>query len=1424
MGRRQTLAAVIRKVENAAPLQGEVQKTKAQYEPHTGKVTLCFEPTSHRLPADFLSIRTTLGQCGSGDVRVRVSQEGFAGALRSDKALLSKCIKDCCVLSQPAVLPFITPAHVGFAENTVTVSMQLKEAAEIFSGLGMRESIKEYMSETYGLDVRVEVGTTETESDDVYEPPQAVRDMKASEIESATQVPWRPADDSVPSTEPKKTPARKSAPLVLVSELETGKCATIDVRVVSADSRKARNGELTIHSMCVSDGTSSVSTILFESEKRPLPGPVPGPGTWTRLTGKLEDDSYSGEPVFKISDIQPSKHIDRMDTAQEKRVELHAHTKMSAMDAVTGIRDLVERAAAWGHDAVAITDHGVTQAFPAAAAAAGDKIKLIYGVEAYMFDDTTSPWSGAEDCGFDQDFVVFDLETTGLSALNAHIIEIGAVRVSGGKMTDTFQTYVASPMSVPPAVTQLTGITDEKLMGAPSLEEAICSFKDFAGDTALVAHNAPFDIGFLNLASKRSGVTFSEDMLDTLRLVQICFPNFRSHKLSQVGLQLGLPPFDAHRADNDAAAAAQVMLVCFDDLRKKGVATLGGVRSLMTPESLCHGAKTYHIILLCKDKQGMTDLNRLISRSHIEFLDRKKPRMPRSDIERWRDHLIVGSACESGELYQAMLLGEAGAQLENRAKFYDYLEIQPVGNNRFMTRTGQLANEDAIRELNSQIVSLGNRIGRPVAATCDVHFLDPEDECFRRILQGSMGFENAEQPPLFLRTTDEMLAEFAYLGHEKAREVVIEVPRRLAEKVERFELLPGETMMPIIDDAAEEIERMAYENAHQLYGDPLPEIVEQRLKRELGSIIGHGFSVLYYSAHKLVRKSNEDGYLVGSRGSVGSSLTATMTGITEVNPLPPHYVCPSCCHSDFDVDSAYDCGADLPDAACPLCGAPYRKEGFNIPFEVFLGIDADKVPDIDLNFSGEYQNRAHKYTEELFGRGHVFRAGTITGLQAKNAYGYVKHYAEDTAQKLNNAEIARLQSGLQGVKKTTGQHPGGMVIVPRGHEIYEFTAVQWPANEAGADFVTTHFDFRSMHDVLVKLDILGHDAPTIMRLVQDLTGVDPLEIPIADPEVLRLFSTIEPLGIKPEDLFGITKGTLGVPEFGTSFVRKMLEDTKPTTVSEIIRICGLSHGTGVWLGNAQELIKDGTCTLSEAICARDDIMNYLVARGADKRQAFFLMEKTRKGKVAKNGFSESEQELLESANVPQWFTDACRKIEYLFPKGHAVAYCLMSLRIAYCKVYHKEAFYATYFDVNTDKFDATLVSDGLAGIRRRHESIMQKGNAVTDTDRTTAVLLEVCAEMYLRGTEFLRVDLEKSDPFRFTIEEEGIRMPLIAVPQLGDKVAQAIAHERTVAPFLSIEDLRRRTKLSSSVAEAMKETGALARLASRDQLSLFDLH
>lgn len=1373
---------------------------------------LTYSTTDHHLPPKYFALHRRLRAALSDRVLVKIVQPQHAEALRSDPAALSRCVRDCCVLMEPMTFPFVRTCAVRAAgTDQLKVTVPDAEARQILTAFSLPERISSYFQDVYGVElcVHVEVGETEPDGEEPALPEEEAPVCRPADAAE----PERPRPEMPVRREPEQPAPRKAPPVraaggavsrIADLQPDSERQVTIDAQIVAHEAVERKNGELTVHKYAMCDFTSSLTAVYLESSKSRRKLEIPGEGSWVRLTGTYEDDRFEHQPVLRIRDAASTQHVDRMDKAAEKRVELHAHTKMSAMDAVTDIGALIRRAAKWGHPAVAITDHGVGQAFPIAAGIAEKAgIKIIYGVEGYLFDDEVPVFADLEG-PLPDEIVVVDKLSTSPSPLGGALIGLTAVRLRGGREVDRFQSYVRTDAALSPDLFT-GGLREEQIRQGPPLEEAAAAFREFVGSSAVAGADGPATLRYLG---RVLGCEFAGGQINIDAALRCAFPELESYK-----------PKSAAKALRLGSAAPDALLsAALTKLAEHGTAE--AVNALVCPKNMYRGSKTHHIILLCRDQQGMTALNRLISASHVQFLDSKKPKIPRSLLREHRSHLLVGSACESGELFRAVVDGAGDAELAEIASFYDYLEVQPLGNNGFLLRNGIVSSKDDLIACNRRIVELGDALGKPVAATCDVHFLDPEDECYRRLLQHSMGFDAAPQPPLYLRTTEEMEAEFSYLGPEKAHEIVCSVPNQLADMVETFALFPDETVMPVIDHAAERIEEMAYENARRIYGEDLPEIVRARLERELDSIIRHGFSVLYYSAHLLVKKSNEDGYLVGSRGSVGSSLAATMTGITEVNPLPPHYVCPDCQYSDFDIDtSRYDVGPDLPDAVCPKCGAALRKEGFNIPFEVFLGIDADKVPDIDLNFSGEYQSQAHAYTEEIFGRGHVFRAGTILSLKDKNAVGYVRRYLDDTNSEVCSAEFTRLSKGLENVKKSTGKHPGGMVIVPRDREVYEFTAVQWPANKPEDGFVTTHYGFDSMHDILVKLDILGHDGPTIMKLIKDITGRDPLEIPLADPDVLRLFSTIEPLGIDPDELFGITTGTLGIPEFGTPFVREMLKETQPGTVAEIVRISGLSHGTDVWLDNAQSLIRQGVVTLSEAICARDDIMNFLVAKGVDKRMAFFIMEATRKGKVARQGFSEEQERALEEAQIPDWFVQACRKIKYMFPKGHAVAYTLLSLRIAYCKLYEKAAFYATFFDVHVSDFSADMIRGGLPGMRQRHAKLLESGG---DIEKREAYLLELACEMYLRGLQFLPVDLEKSDPIRFQVEENGLRMPFVSIPQLGEKVAQSIAEERTRSRFLSVRDLEQRTHVSSTVTRMMREMGILDGLPESNQLSIFD--
>ncbi len=1214
----------------------------------------------------------------------------------------------------------------------------------------------------------------------------------------------------------------------------------IQGEIFKLEQKELKGGEMLLVSFAVTDYTSSILCKVFfryrgrfmrkeEKENTPITDEERAAvrekadrirqGMQVKLRGECLYDSYARELSISVRDMVETEKEERMDTAEDKRVELHMHTNMSTMDALAKAEDLISRAVKWGHPAVAITDHGVLQSYPAAFHAAKGKIKLIPGCEGYLIDEKPVV-SDADGSAYDRPIVVLDFESTGLNTGKARIIEIGAVKLAGGVVADSFSQLVDPGEALSPRITEITGITDNQLQGQPTAAEALPELMKFIGDAPIAAHNASFDVSLMKAELKRIGMNWNGPVLDTLSYARKLYPELKSYRLGALCKHLGVSLKNAHRAVHDAAATAGCLKLMFDETRERYPDAVTD-RDL---NRILHGGaigESWHIILLAKNRTGLVNLNRLVSISHLEYFKRT-PHMPREIIQKYREGLILGSACEAGELFRAVLNGESHDRLKEIASFYDYLEIQPVGNNAFLIREGQAASEDELREMNRRIVALGDELGIPVAATGDVHFLDPKDAVGRAIIQAGMKYADADlQPPLYFKTTDEMLEEFAYLGAEKAREVVIDTPRKIADMVEEIRLFPkhpkGEdTFQPYWDFAEDMIQEMTWDTAAEMYGDPLPEIVEARLKKELKSIVGYGYCTLYAIAQKLVSRSLEDGYLVGSRGSVGSSLVARMCGITEVNALPPHYRCAHCRKGFFDVDkSQYHVGVDLPDRNCPDCGQPLTKDGFDIPFEVFLGFEGDKVPDIDLNFSGEYQNRAHHYVEELFGHDHVFRAGTISGLADKTAYGYVLKYLEERGIQAGNAEKDRLALTCTGVKRTTGQHPGGMVVVPLEYEIYDFTAVQHPADDLESDFTTTHFDFNSMHDILVKLDCLGHDDPTMLHELEMLTGINFRDVPLDDPGVRSLFSSPEALGVTPEEILCNT-GTYGVPEFGTGFVRGMLEETKPHTMEELLRISGLSHGTDVWLGNAQEIIASGTATLSECVCCRDDIMNYLMDKGVKPKLAFTTMESVRKGRGLK---PEMEQAMID-ARVPDWFMDSCKKIKYMFPKGHAVAYVTMSLRVAWFKLHHPLAYYCAYFTVRGDGFDATTMILPPDAARQRIREIRNMDKP-TARDKDTATCLELVLEMNMRGIRFLPVDLYRSDVKRFLIEDGSIRCPFISLPGLGESAAVPIVEARKDGKFLSVEDLQRRGRVGSSMIDLLRLHGALDGLSETNQISMF---
>lgn len=1207
-------------------------------------------------------------------------------------------------------------------------------------------------------------------------------------------------------------------PIPLKMVVEEEKKVVIAGEIFDIEVRQLKTGRKLV-TFNLTDLTDSISVKIFEEEDKSISNSLKS-GMYLILRGSVQYDKFSQELTLMVRDINLTKRNKRLDLWKtEKRIELHLHTKMSSMDSTLDVSKLVRTIEEWGHKGVAITDHGVVQAFPEIDEIARKKdFKIIYGVEGYLVNDgiplVIRP---REKTWTEETFVVFDLETTGLSPQTAEIIEIGAVKIQAGQIVEEFQTFIAYDQLLPPEIIKLTGINDQMLEGAPLIDQVLPKFLDFVGDSCLVAHNASFDLGFMeNKLAKCLNQRLDNPILDTLTLARVLLPQLKNYKLNTLTKYFKVTLENHHRALDDARATGYVFLRLVDLLKEEGITNLVQVDTLgkgINPEQL----KSYHIVILVKNKIGLENLYRLTSLAHTKYFYRV-PRIPKSQLINYREGLIIGSACEAGELIQAYLEGASKEKLLQIAKFYDYLEIQPPANNRFLIRQNRFKDERDLEVMNQVICQLGDELGKPVVATGDVHFLEPEDAVYREILLTAQGFEDAsEQAPLYLKNTEEMLQDFAHLGSKKAQEVVVDNTHLIADMVEAgIKPVPDEFYPPEIEGAEEQIRQMTYDKAIAMYGNPLPEIVEKALTKELNSIIKHGFSVLYLIAHKLVKKSLDDGYLVGSRGSVGSSLVAYMCDITEVNSLPPHYLCSSCKYNEFITDGSVGAGIDLSDKCCPKCGEKLLKEGMDIPFEVFLGFKGDKVPDIDLNFSGDYQPVVHKYTEELFGEGYVFKAGTVATVAEKTAYGFVRSYLDEKKIVARQAEIARLLKGCSGVKRTTGQHPGGVMVVPKSTDIHHFCPIQYPANDKNAGMFTTHFDYKSISSRLVKLDILGHDDPTAIRMLQDLTGIEPQNIPLDDQETMKIFSSLEPLGIKEEDL-KCKIGTIAIPEFGTRFVRQMLEDTNPTTFSELVRIAGLSHGTDVWLNNAQELVRNGIATLPQVISTRDDIMIYLMQKGVEPSIAFKIMEKVRKGQ----GVNLEHEEEMEKHDVPRWYIESCKKIQYMFPKAHAAAYVMMAFRIAYFKVHHPLAFYATYFSVRADEFDAQLTLGGIDGVRRKLEEIERKGNEATAKEKNLVTVLEVILEAMLRGIEFLPVDLYQSDVKKVLIKDGKLLPPLASLQGVGESAAQSIVLARQEKKFSSIEDLRERSRVSKSVIEILTQHGCLQSLPFTNQLVLF---
>ena len=1146
---------------------------------------------------------------------------------------------------------------------------------------------------------------------------------------------------------------------------------------------------------------------------------------WLRVAGTMEL-TYDGHDMqLNPRDVTEITHEPRMDTAEVKRVELHLHTRMSNMDALTDTGSVVKLAAKWGMPAIAITDHGVAQSFPDAWHAGEGKIKILYGCEGYFVNniDDRIAIHGHQDIGFSDEIVCFDIETTGLKVTQEAITEIGAVRLRKGEIVETFQTFVDPERRLTPEIIGLTGITDEMLRGAPKLKDALTAFLAFAGDAPLAAHNAEFDISFIRAGCRKCGIPFEPTYIDTLILAQNLLPGLGKYKLDIVAEHLQLPQFNHHRASDDAVPVAQMLTKFFPMLEERGVTRLQQINNEMLklrPLGSKSNRFPKHIILLAKNKAGLKNLYQLISLSNLKYFKRV-PIIPKSELIAHREGLIIGSACEAGELFRAVADHKDWEELKRIASFYDYLEIQPICNNRFMLREGAVRSEEELRDFNRTIVRLGEELGKRVVATGDVHFQEPEDEVYRHILLASKKFPDANAPlPIYFRTTDEMLREFEYLGKEKAYEVVVTNTRAIADQIENIELLPkGKLFPPRLENSREDLNRLVWDKVHELYGDEPPKLIKDRLDIELGGILGK-YDVVYMSAQKLVQRSLECGYLVGSRGSVGSSLVAYMSGITEVNSLPPHYRCPKCRHSEFITDGSYGCGADMPDKDCPICGTKYDKDGFDIPFETFLGFGGGKVPDIDLNFSGEYQARAHRHAIEMFGETQVFRAGTIGTLAEKTAFGFVKKYLEENGIQSGAAEIDRLTAGCVGVRRTTGQHPGGLVVVPDDLEIEDFCPVQHPADAEDSDTITTHFEYHCMEDNLLKLDMLGHDDPTMIRMLEDLTGVNARTIPLDDLDTMSIFTSSKVLGFENDDLLGPT-GAVAIPEFNTRFTRQMLIDTQPKDFNTLVRLSGFSHGTDVWLGNARELIVSGTASVLETVGCRDDIMLYLISMGLDPKMSFKIMEAVRKGKVKKGGFQDGWVEAMQEHDVPEWYIESLAKIGYLFPKAHAVAYVMMAFRIAWFKVHEPLAFYATFFTVRAKAFDAEYCCAGLDAVKRKIREIENNKDA-SAVEQDLMTTLEVCYEFYRRGFHFDTIDIYRSDATKFTVTEGGLLPPFISVHGLGEAAALDTVEKRRGKEFISVEEFSMCcNKLSKTHIEQLRALGAFAGMADTSQLTLF---
>ena len=1201
-------------------------------------------------------------------------------------------------------------------------------------------------------------------------------------------------------------------------------------QVITLDKREIRN-ERTLLSYAITDDTDTIVVKMFiKNEYMEELGKEITKGSFLRIKGLAAIDRFDGEltiqsvhGIKKAGDFRTA----RSDNSPQKRVELHCHTKMSDMDGVSNAKDIIKQAYAWGQKAIAITDHGVVQAFPEAnhALPKDADFKVLYGMEAYLVDDLKGIVENSKGQGLEESYVVFDIETTGFSPTSNQIIEIGAVKVVEGKIVDRFSTFVNPKVPIPFRIETLTHINDAMVEDAPEIHQILPEFCDFIRGCVLVAHNAQFDVSFIEKNCERLDLPFDYTSVDTVGLARYLLPNISKYRLNNVAKVLNIPLENHHRAVDDAECTAQIFVKFIEMLKEREIYSLDELnQKAASSVNTIRKTRANHAIILATNEIGRINLYTLVSESHLTYFNRQ-PKIPKSLYLKYKEGLIIGSACEAGELYQAILNGRSDTEIARLVRFYDYLEIQPIANNLFMLakEDGLVHTKEDLQNINKKIVKLGEEFHKPVVATCDVHFLNPEDEIYRRIIMKGKGFDDADsQPPLYLRTTEEMLEEFSYLGYEKAREVVITNTNKIADMCEKISPIHPDKFPPVIENSDQNLRDICYTKAKEIYGENLPIQVEQRLERELNSIISNGYAVMYIIAQKLVWKSNEDGYLVGSRGSVGSSLAATMAGITEVNPLSPHYICPNCHYSDFESDEvrAYSgsAGCDMPDKDCPVCGKKLNKEGFDIPFETFLGFEGDKEPDIDLNFSGDYQAKAHKYTEVIFGEGQTFKAGTIGTLADKTAYGYVKKYYEENGIMKRSCEIERILQGCTGIRRSTGQHPGGIIVLPLGENINMFTPVQHPANDMNSDIITTHFDYHSIDGNLLKLDILGHDDPTMIRMLEDLTGIDAKTIPLDNKEVMSLFAGTKALKISPEDIGGCKLGCLGIPEFGTDFAMQMLIDTNPQAFSDLVRIAGLSHGTDVWLGNAQTLINEGKATIATAICTRDDIMIYLINMGVDAAMSFKIMESVRKGK----GLSKEWEAEMVKHQVPDWYIWSCKKIKYMFPKAHAAAYVMMAWRIAYFKIFHPQAYYAAYFSIRANAFSYELMCLGKDRVEFHMQQIKAKGDAASNKEEDQYKDMRIVQEMYARGFSFWPLDIYKAKAHHFQVIDGKIMPSIDSVEGLGDKAADAVEAEAKKGPFISKDDFRTRTKVSKTVVELMSDLGLFGEIPESNQISLFD--